>query len=1024
MQGQILSSQELSEFEKEMANLGIIKESLNLSSSEQDQYDGQLSLSEERAWMLHQQDPLSAAGPFCAAFRLNGSVDLTLLSESLAALYKGGSNLNRVYKLDGEGELIKEHYAFDIAIDVHPVTQDEQVIEFLLRQQSTPIDLASQPALQFWLFEKSETEITLGMLGHHILIDDSAWKPIFGILSAYYNEQAFTPAPAQSTASKPPLDVIENYWSETYSHGFSRTPLPELFYKSVDESNISLLGGSSQNLQSAQARRYISHLPTTQLDTLAHAAQASSFQALLTLFGLYINQLLNKNHVDIVIPVIDHQAIQGLNEIGPSSNVIPVSVANTGQTLTEATLELRNRLLTGLAHNLPIERIYSLTKTRRNARPNILVTQIDDASHYLTLNKVQVEGMAIPPLSSDYDLTLAVQFKANGQARLELTTGNKLSHSIGAFLLEKFCYFVSQSHPDSRQIIVSLSSSEAQQQMLSEQEPSDSAHVPSSAIDQGNQEIVQAILGEFQAVLERPDLQADADFFEQGGHSLLATRVIGKLKTQHDIEVKIADFFNAPSALELANVAVHSAPQIQTVDTLNEEQETIAPHSFIQMTYMDLIKMGRNPIFNIPFVLKLSQPVDEQAFHQAFIDVIRRHHTLRTLLLIEPDKDPMQRVISASSIQDYRWFFPSSEQRGESAQSLLSKEAGHSFDLVNELPLRVRFVYNNKGEHFLSLLIYHTAFDEWSTGVLMGDLFHAYKHYVAGKQPEWSTTPAQFHQFVVKQRQSNTIDQHLQYWQQTLGKVEPTKSLFHLENGPVEPSQAGDWLEFTFDRSITDRLNQLAQANKSSMFHVVYAAFSLAMYYLGAGKKVLVGTSTYGRDDPRYQDTVGLFTNVILNHVTFNETLNIGQLIQQIKNNIIASLPYSDVPFVTVEHTVAAQPLTSPSDNLCEVYIQYHQKNVLNTAIELDNAEQIPFELLEPERDIAKFGLHFEAYENPHSDEAPLRVVLAYRTSHYTPEQISLVKEVSQAVVHALANSVDQEMSLRDVRKQLAEEGL
>lgn len=1024
MQGQILSSQELSEFEKEMASLGIIKDNINLSSSEQNKDDGQLSLSEERAWMLHQQDPLSAAGPFCAAFRLSGTVDLQRLTAALVKLYKGDSNLNQVYKLDDDGELIKQHFDFDIEIEVNPVTRDGQVIEFLLTQQSTPIDLTSQPALTFWLFKKSDTEAILAMLGHHILIDDSAWKPIFGILSAHYNGQTFTPSIAQAATTKPALEILENYWSNTYSHGFARTPLPELFYKSAEEGPISLLGASVLNLQSAQARRYISYLPTARLETLAQTAQASAFQTLLTLFGIYLNQLLDKTSVDVVIPVIGHKVIQGLNEIGSSSNVIPVSVANKGLTLTESIVELRNALLTGLAHNLPIERIYSLTKTRRNAGPNILVTQVDDASHYLTLEDVKAESLAVPPLSSDYDLTLAVQFEASGQARLELTTGNKLSNNIGAFLLEKFCYFVTQSQPDNRQIIASLFSSEAQPQMLTEQELSEREPAGSTTISQEKQEVVQAILCEFQAVLERPDMQADADFFEQGGHSLLATRVIGKLKTQHNIEVKIADFFNAPSAIELAQFAHYSAPQVASVETLDEEQEIIAPHSFIQMTYMDLIKMGRNPIFNIPFVLKLSQAVNEEAFYQAFTDVIRRHHTLRTLLLIESGKDPLQRVIPASSIKDYQWFFPSSQQQGESAQRLLSKEASHSFDLVNELPLRVRFVYNAKGEHFLSVLIYHTAFDEWSTGVFMGDLFHAYKHYAAGKQPEWSAPPAQFHQFVVEQRQSNAIDQHLQYWQQTLGKVEPAKSLFHLENGPIPSTQEGNWLEFDFDHSVTDRLNQLAQSNKSSMFHVVYAAFSLAMYYLGAGKKVLVGTSTYGRDDPRYQDTVGLFTNVILNHVNFSEELTIGQLIQHIKDDIIASLPYGDVPFVTVEHAVTAQPMTSPSDNLCEVYIQYHQKNALNTAIELDDGAQIPFELLEPERDIAKFGLHFEAYENPYSDEAPLRVVLAYRTSHYTPEQISLVKNVSQAVVYALANSLKHEVSLRDIRKQLAEEAL
>ena len=81
--GLILSSQELDEFEKELENLGVISKEQDTESSNQSKSDGQLSLSEERAWMLHQQDPLAASGPFSAALRLSGNVDLTRLIDAL-----------------------------------------------------------------------------------------------------------------------------------------------------------------------------------------------------------------------------------------------------------------------------------------------------------------------------------------------------------------------------------------------------------------------------------------------------------------------------------------------------------------------------------------------------------------------------------------------------------------------------------------------------------------------------------------------------------------------------------------------------------------------------------------------------------------------------------------------------------------------------------------------------------------------------------------------------------------------------
>jgi hypothetical protein len=194
------------------------------------------------------------------------------------------------------------------------------------------------------------------------------------------------------------------------------------------------------------------------------------------------------------------------------------------------------------------------------------------------------------------------------------------------------------------------------------------------------------------------------------------------------------------------------------------------------------------------------------------------------------------------------------------------------------------------------------------------------------------------------------------------------------------------------------------------------------MYYLGARKKILIGTSTYGRDDPRYQETVGLFTNVVMHYVEFAEELPVNSLITRVKDDIIESLPYSDVPFGLVEHTVAEPPLASLFDNLCEIYIQYHPKNALNNAIKLEDGQKVDFEMLEPERNIAKFGLHFEAYEDPNSAETPLRVVLAYRKSNYSHAQINLIQETTQAVFHALTEGAAlPDITLRDIRKTLAQ---
>ncbi|NMM39598.1 condensation domain-containing protein [Pseudoalteromonas arctica] len=1017
----ILNSQELDDFEKELQSLGIIntltEESIQHNHSENKQ---PLSSAEERAWMLHQQDPLAASGPFAAALKLIGNINLTQLSTALTHLYQGDSNLNVVYALDNNGELSKTHNTtYTTQIDIIPINSDDEAINFLLQKQSIAIDLATQPAIKFWLLSKSDNEVVLAILGHHILLDDSAWKPIFTAINCYYQKKDIPLEMRTISTAANNVSTTKQYWADKYPQGFTHTTLPAHFYVTqTHNATVHNIATKPITQQTVKAHRYYTDITTSKIETLSITAQASAFQTLLTLFGLYLNQLFEKTAVDLLIPVISANEITNLNQIESSSNVIPVTITNSEQSVVSAITELRNNLLNGIAHNLSIEQIFSATKTPRHSLPNILVTQIDDASNHLKLDDIEVTTLAVPPIASDYDITLAIQFEIDGHSRLELTTGDTISSTIGAFLLEQFVAFIEKIQIDDNIAITPLFSRGS---MLANNDPTPHrASLLSKTMDVNRQFIANAILGEFKNVLNNQEIDINDDFFELGGHSLLATRVIGKLKTLHQIDITISDFFSAPSAYALADFAQYSEHSLTTEVIPYLDEEIIAPLSLVQKSYMATFDNGRNSMFNIPFTLKFSEQVNENAFHQAFTDVITRHHALRTLLIQDQHETVLQRVIAASSLNNYQWFFSSATQGASSATELLAQEANYSFDLFNELPLRVRFVHDEQGQHYLCLLIYHSIFDEWSTSVLFNDLFYAYSQYVAGKKPTWETAATQFHQYALAQNQSDTTAQHLQYWLHYLGKVEQAAPLFYQQNKANEQSVAGDSITFSFTHSVSTGLNKIAKINKSSLFHVIYAAISLAVYYLSSSKKLLVGTSTYGRDDPRYQDTVGLFTNVILNQVKFSETLTVNELISQVKNDIHASLPYSDVPFVNVEQAVAAQPLATSTDNLCEVYIQFHQQNILNTAIALENDHNVDFELLEPERNIAKFGLHFEAYENPQSTDEAIKVILTYRKCNYSSEQAELIRNVTETVFHSLAQNTEKfDLRLMDVRKAL-----
>lgn len=131
------------------------------------------------------------------------------------------------------------------------------------------------------------------------------------------------------------------------------------------------------------------------------------------------------------------------------------------------------------------------------------------------------------------------------------------------------------------------------------------------------------------------------------------------------------------------------------------------------------------------------------------------------------------------------------------------------------------------------------------------------------------------------------------------------------------------------ERAVADGLYRLAREQGASLFNVAYAGIAAALHALGAPDDLVIGTSASGRNDARFFDTIGYFTTVVAHRLRFSAGMTLAALIEQVKNNINHSMPYTDVPIDLVEE--ALPDGDSPDGrHIFEVFIQLHAKNKLN----------------------------------------------------------------------------------------------
>lgn len=926
-----------------------------------------VSEAEERAWFAHLQQG-DARGQRALVWRLTGEVDIAQLTAALQALVRETPGVNVHYVFDDENGLIKR--AADSAplpVSLRQVADEQHAMDCLLQAQAAPFELEGEAPLRFLLLLTPGGDVMLGAVLHDILAEALPWRHLPAMLSARYNGDAM-PLPFAAE----PVELPES-------------PEPQLPWL---RQAVSLQDYCSP-AQRAEAlppvgSRVVTRIARTLLP--ANNTPRALLAAVAARFAEFIAAQAGGQAVQLCVPAAETTECVGL-ELGLTAAPLMRLTVRHGDG------DAGQRLLA-----------QAVAEQSDPQRAQLLVAWRDDLAAEWRLEGVHAERLLLPPLHTPFELALLLGLPEAEALTLELVTDPRLSPHAAPFLLEQFSAFLA-----GQQIAVALPVAEA----------ASPAITAPAANGDADESVAPLILQAFREALVAPEMSLDEDFFDRGGHSLVATRVIGRLLSLHQLEININDLFSHPTARGLAGYAkrLNVAQPNAAPTTADDHDRAQAPLSLAQESLWKVYEaFGHDEIFNLPFSLRFFDEVDETALRQAFIDVMTRHTVLRSRF-VEQQGEVVQVMVPAAELSDYQWFRFSQETPAGNAAALLADAGQHRFDLAAELPLRVTLLRDaDNGQQLLSLLFHHVVLDEWSLNLMMDELGVAYRHRVVGQAPQWHGQPPQFHTFARQQRASGVQQQHLDYWLDALRGAPVGQPIFRQEPSthPAVPAPAdvnGGWLEFEVDPAVAEGLYQLARRNNASLFNVVYAGITSALRLLGGPADLLVGTSTSGRNDAEFFDTVGYFTTVVVHRVRFDEGLTVAGLVSQVKNTINGSLPYTDIPIDLVEEGLFGVD-ADRKNHMFEVFIQIHSRIKLNGEFRLQDGRAIAYRQVEPEKAESLLGLQFEVMEDDLAGKKSLRVMMTYRQDHYSREQATLIADGVQHVFTQFAQHIAGDIAL------------
>ncbi|MEU9083701.1 amino acid adenylation domain-containing protein [Streptomyces sp. NPDC048357] len=374
---------------------------------------------------------------------------------------------------------------------------------------------------------------------------------------------------------------------------------------------------------------------------------------------------------------------------------------------------------------------------------------------------------------------------------------------------------------------------------------------------------------------------------------------------------------------------------------------------------------GPSATYNVPFLVRLTGELDRTALRSAVRDVVARHESLRTLIVMDEQGVPSQQVLPvAEALLDV----PLVEVAPDGVDEAVFQAAQHTFDLSAEIPVRATLLRSGEREHVLLLLVHHIASDGESMEPLSRDLATAYTARLGGGAPQWADLPVQYVDYTLWQREllgdendpDSVVSTQVAYWQGELQGVPTPLRLSSDRPRPPVASHRGDTVGFPIDAELLAAVETLGRERDMTVPMVLQAALAVVLQHLGAGHDIAIGSTVAGRTDDELADLVGFFVNTWVLRTDLSGAPTFDRVLEQVRQKALTAYDNQDAPFehlvevLNPERSTAYHPLFQ---------VMFTWENDAWIELDLPGLERARFEVLATPT--AKFDLEFNYFSDP-----------------------------------------------------------
>jgi amino acid adenylation domain-containing protein len=307
-----------------------------------------------------------------------------------------------------------------------------------------------------------------------------------------------------------------------------------------------------------------------------------------------------------------------------------------------------------------------------------------------------------------------------------------------------------------------------------------------------------------------------------------------------------------------------------------------------------------NPGLNVAVRWRLEGEVSHAHLEEAWNIIIQRHATLRSFFttvngephqVVEPAVDFTIPLVDLTALGD-------AEAVAE-AERVASLEAQRTFDITKAPLIRVMHVRERDNVSMILVTVHHTACDGWSIGVLAQEMGEACADLAAGRTPALPALPVTYADYIAWEAQamneSRVLGSVPSAVASKLVNFQPFEILPDKPRPPVQTPN-GEIVSALLERSLTDRLADVARANGSTLFMTAYAVLLVLLHRYSGQTDIVIGTQIAGREEVEFEPLVGTFINTIALRTDVSGDPPFTELLERARDTVTDALELRHLP--------------------------------------------------------------------------------------------------------------------------------